>query len=94
MLFRQSLFQIYKTLTDKKLTDMLNVWYIRTMTGNKKLSLEWIPDAYSAKENILPKKEIAGIIKGDNLIVKSTGLYRAKKLGIGHRHCAVGAKAR
>lgn len=58
---------------------MLNVWYISTMTGSKKLCLEWIPDAYSAKEEVMPGKETAGIIKGDHPLVKSTGLYRSPK---------------
>jgi hypothetical protein len=58
---------------------MLNVWYISTMTGNKKLNLEWIPDAYLAKENVLPKKEIPKAAAGIHCIVKSTGLYKNKK---------------
>jgi hypothetical protein len=49
------------------------------MAVNKKLILEWIPEAYSAKENILPKKEIPKLATGTHPIVKSTGLYKSKK---------------
>jgi hypothetical protein len=53
------------------------------MAGNKKLNLEWIPDAYLAKENSPPKKETMVTLQADHLIVKSTGLYRTKKIAKG-----------
>jgi hypothetical protein len=49
------------------------------MAGNKKLDLEWIPDAYSAKESVLAKKKTTITLQTDHLIVRSTGLYRTKK---------------
>jgi hypothetical protein len=45
-----------------------------------KLNLEWIPNAYSAKENTAPKKEINKVTKRTHPLVKSTGLYRNKKV--------------
>ncbi len=49
------------------------------MAVNKKLILEWIPEAYSAKESLLPKEEIPKGTTRTHLIVKSTGLYKSKK---------------
>jgi hypothetical protein len=49
------------------------------MAGDKKLSLEWIPAAYAAKETILPKKEIPKATTGTHLIMKSTRIYKTKK---------------
>ncbi|MGF7078577.1 hypothetical protein ABIB50_000914 [Mucilaginibacter sp. UYCu711] len=41
------------------------------MAGNKKLNLEWIPEAYSASENVVPKKDISENRDSKYLIVRS-----------------------
>ncbi|WP_186292569.1 hypothetical protein [Mucilaginibacter corticis] len=47
----------------------------------KKLTLEWIPNAYTATEKVTPKNKIAEPVKGDHPIVRSTTLYQNKRTG-------------
>jgi hypothetical protein len=47
------------------------------MNAGKKINLEWIPNAYSAKEEDSPFKKAAATNRDSkNLIVKSTGLSK------------------
>lgn len=49
------------------------------MASDKKLNLEWIPEAYAVKEVASLKKDVSKPTTGSHLIVKSTGLYKNKK---------------